>query len=213
LHRQSLAAMERLYPDRQTERAERLAHHAVHGEVWDKAVGYLRLAAEKAVTRSTLHDAVSYLDQALLALSHLPETRATNGTGIGRRLELRNVLHPLGQLDRLLVCLHEAEALAIRLDDQRRLGWVSVYLGSSLWQSGEPRRAVELGERALSGATATGDVGLRIAANWTLGPAFSVIGDYPRAARHLRQNIEVLQGDALTQSFGLNFLPAVQARL
>src|SRR5262249_52334315 len=82
-----------------------------------------------------------------------------------------------------------------------------------LWQSGEPRRAVELGERALSGATATGDVGLRIAANWTLGPAFSVIGDYPRAARHLRQNIEVLQGDALTQSFGLNFLPAVQARL
>jgi class 3 adenylate cyclase/tetratricopeptide (TPR) repeat protein len=213
LHLQSLAAMERLYPDRQTEQAERLAHHAVQGAVWDKAVEYLRLAGAKAASRSTYREAVSYFDQAIRALSQLPEGRATDETAIDLRLALRNVLHPLGELDRILACLREAEALAIGLDDQRRLGWVSVYLGSNLWQAGEPRRAIELGDRALASATAIGDVGLRIAANWTLGPAFSVVGDYPRAVQHFQQNLETLQGAALTQSHGLPFLPAVQARI
>ena len=44
LHARIVEAIERLYPDRLAEQIERLAHHAVRGEAWEKAVTYLRQA-------------------------------------------------------------------------------------------------------------------------------------------------------------------------
>jgi len=40
LHARIVAAMEELYADRLAEQVERLAHHALRGEVWDKAVAH-----------------------------------------------------------------------------------------------------------------------------------------------------------------------------
>jgi hypothetical protein len=71
--------VERLYPDRLAEQVERLAHHAFRGEVWGKAVRYLRQAGTKAAARSANREAVAYYEQALGALEHLPETRGTAG--------------------------------------------------------------------------------------------------------------------------------------
>ena len=42
LHARVVEAIERLYPTRQLEYRDRLVHHAFRGEVWAKAVGYLR---------------------------------------------------------------------------------------------------------------------------------------------------------------------------
>src|SRR5262249_27820650 len=74
LHSQILETIERLYPDRLTEHIERLAHHAIRGEKWEKAVTYLRQAGAKAAIRSAHRDAVACLEQALMALTHLPES-------------------------------------------------------------------------------------------------------------------------------------------
>ena len=41
------------------EQVERLAHHALRGEVWDKAVAYCRQAGEKAMARSAHREAVA----------------------------------------------------------------------------------------------------------------------------------------------------------
>ena len=62
--------------DRLAEQVERLAHHALRGEVWDKALAYCRQAGEKAMARSAYREAVGYFEQALSALPHLPEQRA-----------------------------------------------------------------------------------------------------------------------------------------
>ena len=47
------------------EHVERLAHHALRGEAWDKAVRYLRQAGGKAMKRSAYPDAIGAFDQAL----------------------------------------------------------------------------------------------------------------------------------------------------
>src|SRR5712671_1139322 len=49
LHARIVEASERLYADRLPEQAERLAQHAVRGEVWAKAVAYCRQAGTKAL--------------------------------------------------------------------------------------------------------------------------------------------------------------------
>jgi class 3 adenylate cyclase len=51
LHAKVVETIEGLYSDRITEQVERLAHHAFRGEVWGKAVRYLRQAGAKAFER------------------------------------------------------------------------------------------------------------------------------------------------------------------
>ena len=77
LHARIVEALEALAGERVAEQVERLAHHALRGEVWDKALAYCRQAGEKAMARSAYREAVGYFEQALSALSHLPETRDT----------------------------------------------------------------------------------------------------------------------------------------
>src|SRR6266542_5886547 len=72
LHARVVAAIERIQADRLGEHVERLAHHAIRGEEWAKAVSYLRQAAAKAASRASNQEAVALLEQALQALTHLP---------------------------------------------------------------------------------------------------------------------------------------------
>src|SRR5262249_53343911 len=72
LHARIVTALEALAGDRLAEQSDRLAHHALWGEVWEKALVYFRQAGEQALARSAHRAAVGYIEQALSALSHLP---------------------------------------------------------------------------------------------------------------------------------------------
>ena len=63
------AALEELYADRLAEEVDRLAHHALRGEVWDKAEAACRQAGTKAITHSAYREAVTYFEQARAELS------------------------------------------------------------------------------------------------------------------------------------------------
>src|SRR5262249_45502187 len=52
LHAAVVNAIERLYPGRLAVQSERLAHHAVRGELWAKAASYLCEVGAKALARS-----------------------------------------------------------------------------------------------------------------------------------------------------------------
>ena len=68
------------------EQVERLAHHALRGEVWDKAVTYCQQAGARAHDRAAFREAVAAFEQALQALAHLPEHGDTRGLAIDLRL-------------------------------------------------------------------------------------------------------------------------------
>jgi predicted ATPase len=100
LHARIAAAMEGIYADRLTEVVERLAYRATRGELWEKAVLYLRQAGTKAGDRSAYREAASAHEQALAALAHLPETPATMTDGIDLRLQLGIALDALAEFER-----------------------------------------------------------------------------------------------------------------
>jgi len=52
LHTRIMEALEALTGERRSEQVERLAHHALRGEVWDKALTYFHQAGDKAAARS-----------------------------------------------------------------------------------------------------------------------------------------------------------------
>src|SRR5262249_14156856 len=124
LHAHIADAMATLYADHLAEQIERLAHHTLQGEVWDKVLVYCRQAGEKAMMRSAYREAVEYFEQALRALQHLPEQRDTREQAIDLHLALYAALAPSGDWGRILAALREDEALAGALNDRRRLGQI-----------------------------------------------------------------------------------------
>jgi predicted ATPase len=212
LHARIVTALEALYPDRLVEHVERLANHAVRGEVWDKALAYCRQAGEKALARSAYREAGGYFEQALSALPHLPEQRHTREQAIDLRLALRHALTPTGERGRTLAYLHEAESLAEALDDPRRLGQVCLFLSLGCTNRGAYDQAITAGERSLALATASGEVVLHALANLYLGIAYCRQGDYRRAIDCLRQTVAFFEGARQSERVGLPFLPAVTSR-
>ena len=92
LHARIVEAIEALHRDRLGEQIERLAQHALRGDLREKAVHYLRQAALKAAARSPLQDARAWFEQALGVLEKLPEVPSMLEQAFETRLELRPVL-------------------------------------------------------------------------------------------------------------------------
>ena len=202
LHTRIVEAIEGLSADRLTEQVERLAHHALRGEVWDKALAYCRQAGAKAATRSAYREAVAYFEQALTALQHLPERRETLEQAIDLRLDIRSALLRLGELGAIVDHLREAETLATALDDQRRLGWVCAYMTASIETMGDYERGLAYGQRALAIATASGDFALEMMATFNLGLYYNLLGNYRQAIHFHRKNVEALVGEWLYGHLG-----------
>jgi tetratricopeptide (TPR) repeat protein len=213
LHGRIIDALEALGGDQVAEQVERMAHHALRGEVWEKALVCCRQAGDKALARSAHREAVGYFEQALLALSHLPEQRDTREQAIDLRLALRSALFPSGELGHILAALQEAEALAAALDDHRRLARVCLYLSFHFYARSAHDQAIAAAQRALALATADKDVVLHALANYYLGLAYQSQGDYRRAIDCLRHTVASLGGERRRERFGQIFLPAVTSRV
>jgi class 3 adenylate cyclase/tetratricopeptide (TPR) repeat protein len=212
LHAQIVEALEKLAGDRRDEQVDLLAQHAVRGQVWEKALRYCRQAGEKAMARSAYHEAVGSFEQALSALSHLPETRDTREQAIDLCFALRSALLPSGDLGRILACLREGESLAEALDDQRRLAQVSLFLSEHFRFMGAYDQTIVTAQRALALATAGGDVVPQALANQYLGLAYGAQGDYRRAIDCFRQIVASFEGARRHERFGRVLLPAVLSR-
>jgi class 3 adenylate cyclase/tetratricopeptide (TPR) repeat protein len=212
LHARIAEVLEALAGDRVAEQVERLAHHALRGELWDKALTYCRQAGEKAMTRSAYREAVGCFEQALSVLPHLLETRNTREQAIDLRLALRSALIPSGDYGHILTVLREAEPLAAALDDPRRLGQISVFLSLHFNVRSAHDQAIATSQRALALATASGDTVLQARANQYLGQSYHAQGDYRRAIDCLGQIVGSLDGARHHERFGQVILPAVISR-
>src|SRR5499427_6592599 len=202
LHARIVPAIEALYPERLAEQIERLAHHAVRGALHEPAVTYLRQAGLKAAARSAPHDARTYFDQALTILGTLPETEPILQMGFEIRVELRQTLNQLGDFARALERLLEAEALAERLNDDRRRGRVCAFMASHQLLRGESDEAIACGTRALAIAGRLGDLRLRILATGYLEQAHFNRGEYERVVQLATDNLAVLPADWVYEFFG-----------
>ena len=73
---------------------------------------YLRQAGKKAVARSADREAAAYFEQAIEVLRHLPVNRAVRELGVDLRLDLRPALVTLGEQQRVIEHLNQAESFA-----------------------------------------------------------------------------------------------------
>ena len=209
LHAQLVGAIERVHTDRLGEQIERLAHHALRGELWERAVAYLRQAGLRATARAAYREAIAPLEQALEAAGHLPENVERIRLTIDIRIDLRNALLPLGDRARMGQHLHEAELLARTLGDQHRLARIATFMVIQCLATGDYGEAVRFGMEALSIARTLGDRAIEVVATSFLGMTHAARGELSEAATLLARNT-ALESELRYERFGA---PAIQSSL
>ena len=122
-------------------------------------------------------------------------------------------LWPLGRFDAGFAHLRDAEHLAAELGDQRRLGWIAAYMSEHTRQTGHAGDAPAFAERALRIADGLGDLSLRVAANYYLGTACFVAGEYRRTDAYFSTILVMLRGERFQERCGLAGYPAVMSRM
>jgi class 3 adenylate cyclase/tetratricopeptide (TPR) repeat protein len=201
LHARTVEAIETLHHDRLGEHTERLAYHALRGELREKAVSYLRQSGLKADARSAAQEAQAFFEQALGVLEALPESPSTLEQAFDIRLELRPVLSFLGEGRLTLERLREAETLAERLNDDRRRGQVGAFLTNSHNNLVELDEALATGTRALEVAARLGDLRLHILTTSYLEQTHYLRGEYDRAVELAVDNLAALPADWVHEYF------------
>ena len=178
LHARIVDAIETLHHNRLGEQVELLAHHALRGELREKAVSYLIQAGVKAARHSAPYNAQGSFEQALDLLEALPDSQYKLEQSIETRLALRAVLVMLGETRMALQRLREAEVFAEKLNDDHRRGTVWARMASAGALLGELDEAVAAGTRAVSMAERLGDGALRIEAQGLLAWTHYYRADY-----------------------------------
>jgi class 3 adenylate cyclase/tetratricopeptide (TPR) repeat protein len=202
LHARLVEVLEALAPERAAEQVERLAHHAVRGEVWDKAVSYCWQAGSAVYNRAAFRQSVAYFDQALQALAHLREAGDTRMLAIELRLAVDAPLTALGAYGRRLTLLGEAETLARGIDDRAWLGWVLAQRAQVLRITGDLDGAMVEGQQAIELAAELGDRTVQVRAAHNLGQVYEAFGDFNRAAELRRRSVEAADRESDTPSTG-----------
>jgi len=212
IHASIFAALEAGHRGDPSEVVELLAHHSQRGELWDKAVTYLRQAGAKAAARSALIDARVWLEQALDVIETAPKDTATLEQAFEIRLELRSVLTQLGELQQARERLLEADDIAVQLKDDPRRGRVSAALMTIQTLLADYDEAVVTGARALEIAERLGDLRLRIPTASYLEQAHYYRAEYERVVELATDALAILPADWSDENFGMIAPVTVYAR-
>lgn len=193
LHARIVEAIEKLYADRLIEQVERLAHHSVRAELWEKTVEYLHQAGKKAAIRSATQEAIAYFEQALEALEHTPESRSRIEKAIDIRVDLGPVLIATKGFQEPDVeeNYSRARALCEQFGETPQLFPVLWGLAMARNLRGELRVGRELGDRLLVLAERANDPALLLEAHHAGWGNLSILGELTSAWFHLEQGFAI----------------------
>ncbi|HEY3099613.1 MAG TPA: AAA family ATPase [Methylomirabilota bacterium] len=211
MHRVIATSMEDVYAGDLERHCAALAAHCRDGELWDKAVTYLTEAGMRAAERSAPREAAAALEQALVALERLPESRKTLEQAVDVRLALHTSLYAMAELKRGHQTLCDAEAPARKLGDARRSALLASQTGQSLWVTGRSREALPLFEHAAAVAKTLDDFAILTSVTLYVGAACLVLGDLAAAEESFQHVIRALGPSAAGEKLGLHGFPLVFA--
>ncbi len=211
-HASLVNAIESLYKERLEEHIYRLAEHAYLGQYWYKAVEYYLKACYHAIGRSSHHQAVLLLDRGLDALRHLPLNQDTLGQRIDFLAVGMNALVPLGEQDRLVRDLREAEKLCAAVDEPKRTCSILCQLTNALWMVGKHEEALVAARKAVEIAQSLNHMPLLIASQYNLAMEYHALANYNETVAIEEGILSLLSGELETRRFGWSGFPSVFAR-
>ena len=190
LHRDIGSRLESAYGEGAGEIASELAAHFERAYDPDLTSRYLGLAAEQALERRALREAIEHLTRAIDALAELPDDRSRRERELALRISLGNTLMAARgyAAPEVKDTYTRAQDLCQMLDDRARLPPVLYGLWVNSFVAGKHRAACELGAEFLKLMQETGDPAV-VVAHRALGWPLVSMGRFVEGRAHLEEAV------------------------
>ena len=162
-------------------------HHAVHAKEWARAAELAAAVARRCFGQSAFSDAKRHYELAIASVDKLPPSPSREAIAIDLRIEARMAYGNLGLVSRWLDLAKEAEARALASGDHLRRVPALAMRAAALNFCGAPSEAIETGEAAVREAARSGERGWLAYAEYGLGQARFVAGNYREAVEALER--------------------------
>jgi predicted ATPase len=191
LHQDVGSVLEALYGDQAAEIAVQLGRHFDEAGLAEKAIHYLRLAAERAMQVSANVEAIGHLTRALALLQTLPPTRKRDRLELPLQMELitATMVAEGWASPSLKAALDRARQLCCVADDPPRLVPVLRGLFEHYYTRAEHSVAYELARHLLALAQEILDPPLLVMAHQGLGQVQDALGDFVAARKTLERGL------------------------
>jgi tetratricopeptide (TPR) repeat protein len=197
LHVELVRAIEALYEGRLAEQVDRLAEHALAGELWPEATHYLLRAANRAIERSAHVQAADLLQRGLDAMQHLPDTQDRLRIELGYLKALGVTMMALRGWGAQEVsdAYTRARPICEQLDDQQELFVALRGQGQFHMIRGELHTAHELGRQCTAIAQARDNVGVRLETHHLFWSTSFFMGNVAEAEEHAARGMMMYRQD------------------
>jgi tetratricopeptide (TPR) repeat protein len=213
IHARVVIAMEKLYADRLSEQAERLADHAERGAIWDKALEYLQRSGFRACSLYANANAARFFERALTVLKKLPESPDNLRQAVDLRFGLRNALLPQGETERIGRCLDELDPILACLGDKLRSARYAAFRCNHHFFIGQQRRAIEFGKTGARLARECDDRVLQSELFCRLASSYYALGEYRQAIELAEQSLEFTPEELRQDCYDLPLILSVVSRM
>jgi hypothetical protein len=191
LHEQAAAAIESIYSGHREDYIEDLAHHYSRSDNNEKALQYLRMAADEASRRCHHNDAVTHAKTALQLLKRLPETPETLRAELALQLRLGQGF--AATLGYSASEAGKAFARAAELSERIENASTKFSLLGGLWVyhlvCANHTAAYDFAKELWRIATAAGGASFLIDASYALGVSLFWMGDFAESERILQKGV------------------------
>lgn len=178
LHRCAFVALKAHLVAGDTDAVSTLTHHAFRGEEWEQAATYAVKSMARAVSRSANREALRLFELGLDASRRVVDEPTALSLELGLLLEGIGALMALGHIDAIFANLERAEAIAGKLDDQRRRATVSLQTAVFLWMRGRYTHGLVSATQALDAGRMAERRNLQMAASQARMMMFHGLGRY-----------------------------------
>lgn len=206
IHQKVGRAIETLYPRRQEEFCETLAHHYSKADDLEKAYQYETMSGHKAYRNYSMSESLSHYRQALNALTRLSDTRQNKGRRIELIVSMGQPILALGFEGDSLEIIHEGRRLAEEIGDSRSLAKLCALIAHGLSFKGDSAQGAEYGQKSLTEAERSGDIEAAAIAATNVSGSLCFRGDFSAAIDIADKGIHLIEKSGrTTDSFGTGF--------
>lgn len=208
LHAAAGQALEALYPDGLTERAEALAHHCMLGAVWEKAFLYLLTSGDKARQAYANQEAITFYTQAIEVSSRITPTldeaqllQVYEGRGLVWLL--------LTQYDEAIADFHRMRQIAQATGKKREEGESLCHLAHAhFWKLSEDQIPLmeQYAQESMQLSRLTGDQKVLARSLITLGHVHQWRGNLHDADKQFEESLRVSRQAGFQDSIAQNLL-------
>jgi tetratricopeptide (TPR) repeat protein len=216
IHEKIGEAIETLYPDRQEEFYEMLAHHYSRSRNLEKAYHYLKLSGDKASQHYSNWESLYFYREAIGILNKLPDTEENKRRMIEVFLLIEGPMKILAYPEDSLQLLHNAELLSTELGNERSLAIFYSNIGLAYAFKGNSLEGIAYAEKCFNTAEKIEDLELIAPTAFNLCSSYAITGEYVKTVQVAPRVLALLEktnreSDVSGVAFNFNLYSALSA--